>query len=276
MARPPPPNLSPASPPTAPRARGLFPLHRTGVSVAPVERRGRAISRRPDTGRTRYRDLPDRQRPWRDLVQHPPLPDAPRRFPARPDRCAACHGPGPGAREPQRQRLRHRAQCHEAERPHSRADRPSRGIRRVVLLAQRLRHASRGPAVGLADRRSPSDHQLLRAGRPDRVDAAVPRLGAGARDVRPICRHPRLRGGGSQRLRPDARVVARAAGGSHRQPGPADGGVLRRLPRQPDVELPRHPLRPPDPGAAVAIARPDQRLCRPHPPRPCRRSSWTR
>ena len=128
--------------------RGLFPLHRTGVSLAPVAAAAEQFlaALTPAERDTAIFAIDSDQ--WRDLVQHPPLPDAPRRFPARPDRCAACHGPGPGAREPQRQRLRHRAQCHEAERPHSRADRPSRGIRRVVLLAQRLRRASRGHSRG--------------------------------------------------------------------------------------------------------------------------------
>ena len=57
---------------------------------------------------------------------------------------------------------------------------------------------SRTTAMGLADRRPPPDHQLLRAGRPDRADAAVPRIRAGGRHLRPIRRHARVRGRGSQ------------------------------------------------------------------------------
>ena len=65
---------------------------------------------------------------------------------------------------PKRQRLHHGAQRDEAERAHPRTHRPVRGIRRVVLLAEYFRHTLGGPALGLADRRPPPDHQLLALG----------------------------------------------------------------------------------------------------------------
>ena len=61
-------------------------------------------------------------------------------------------------------------------------------------------------ALGLADRWSPSDRQLLHSGRPNGDDARVSRLGADFRGMGKICRYPAFPRRGNPRVAADERL----------------------------------------------------------------------
>ena len=80
---------------------------------------------------------------------------------------------------------------HHAPQPHARrAERQRlRSLRRMALPHHGDGDAVGDRALGLAARRAPRDHQLLRAGRSGRDDAVVRRIGAGDRHVREVRGH---------------------------------------------------------------------------------------
>ncbi len=177
---------------------GLFAIRSTGVSTEPVRKAAEAL-----LASISRRSAPRRRSRWTIRMAqvdepgllHPPgrqLPGDERRAARSWDsRCCA-------------PRSARRAQAdarHHAPEPHARrADTTiSISLRRMALPHHRHGQAVRDRAVGLAARRPPPHHQLLRPGRSGGDDAVLRRLRAGDRAdrassrARPCCRTSRTR-----------------------------------------------------------------------------------
>ena len=188
-SRPASPSRSRASPPTAPSCRACS---RSARPASPPRRSSPPPTRssprcsEPQRTKTAVRG----RRPGVAQVDEPALLRAPGRRLQRDERGAARGRVRPAARVAEREGPEADAR-HHAPEPHARRAEQQRlrRVRRVALLHHGDGHAVGDRALGLAARRPPRDHQLLRAGRSGGDDADLRRLGAGDRDVRQVRRH---------------------------------------------------------------------------------------
>ncbi len=195
----------------------LYASRSTGVSTAPVVDRRQGLPRRPV--RTAAHEDPVRGRRSRMAqVDEPALLRAPGRRLRRDERGAA---PGrvrldEGIAEREGPDLDAR---HHAAESHARGveQQRLRPVRRVVLLDDGDGDAVSDGALGVAARRPPRDHQLLRAGRSGGDDAELHRLGAGHRDVRQVRRHVGAAGRAEPRPGVHEQPRRRRAGQGHRR-----------------------------------------------------------
>ena len=168
---------------------GLFPIRSSGVSTGPVRVAADAFlaaltkAQRDKTGfgvdDSEWRKWMNQDYYVRLGVSFLEMTDSP-----------APGGDRASSRGAERQRPEADTRHHAAERNARRAERQRlRSIRRVAVPPHGHGQALCHRALGLAARRPPRDHQLLRARRSGRDDADVRRLGTGRRHVREVQGH---------------------------------------------------------------------------------------
>ena len=195
-------------------------------------------------------------------MDEPALLPAPGRRLRRNGRSPTRSGFRPDARLAQRGRTQAEPRHHESQ-PHARRaeQRQLRRVQRVAVLDHRDGRALGRPALGLAGRRPPPDHQLLRARRSGRHDTAVHRLRAGHRRVREVQGHRDHAAGAGPGSRADPLASGRAAGeGDHRDLEGRQQQPRRGVQRQHRARLRRHRSLGTFSRSKGATARPDRHL----------------